>query len=403
MEKYWDNEKNTVDPYTLPPKSGKKVWIKCQKKDYHESYILSCGDFINGQRCSFCGNNKTHPKDSFAQRGMDKYGDNFLEKYWDFNKNKIDPWCIKPKHNGKIWIKCQNKDYHGSYETYCKSLDYNYECIYCTNKKIHPKDSFAQWGINNIDEMFLENYWDSNKNALDPWKLASQSMKVVWIRCQKKDYHGSYRVSCNNYYRGRNCPYCSSRKIHILDSVGTLYPVSNEKWSKKNIKKPFEYGPSSNKKVYLCCEKHGEYKQHLGYAVKAGFACPQCSKEREESYLQEKVRSYLSELGYTLKHEYKCTLKPINPKTDRVLLYDNEVAELKLIIEVDGRQHYEYVEYFHKTRREFRYLRWKDNYKKEYALKNKYFYLEVPYWSIKEDEYKNLISKKIQEIVNKEV
>ena len=41
---------------------------------------------------------------------------------------------------------------------------------------------------------------------------------------------------------------------------------------------------------------------------------------------------------------------------------------------------------------------WLDEYKKQYALSQGYYYLEIPYTAEKDDEYKQLIDDKINEI-----
>ena len=45
------------------------------------------------------------------------------------------------------------------------------------------------------------------------------------------------------------------------------------------------------------------------------------------------------------------------------------------------------------------YKKIQDNYKKQYALDNGYYYLEIPYWTEKDDSYKALIDNKINEIM----
>ena len=82
LDKYWDFEKNTINPYHINRGSHDKIWIKCQEKDYHGSYIVACYEFSTyNQRCGYCWNFKTHPKDSFAQYHIDNTDKDFLGKY----------------------------------------------------------------------------------------------------------------------------------------------------------------------------------------------------------------------------------------------------------------------------------------------------------------------------------
>jgi hypothetical protein len=126
--------------------------------------------------------------------------------------------------------------------------------------------------------------------------------------------------------------------------------------------------------------------------------------DRSRSFLQEKVRLCLNELKYTILHENQCSIVPKNPKNKYSLPFDNEVAELKLIIEVHGQQHYNEIrgesnwlkdltpeQYLHKRKLY-------DRYKRLIAHINKYEYLEIPYWEFDDDTYKQTILDKIESI-----
>jgi hypothetical protein len=127
--------------------------------------------------------------------------------------------------------------------------------------------------------------------------------------------------------------------------------------------------------------------------------CPSCIRERTESILQEKVRLYCESLGFTIRHEHQCTLKCRNPKTKATLPYDNEIVELKLIIEVHGIQHYKITNFHHlakikfiTTQKALEDIQWKDQYKKDFVLQQGYHYLEIPYWTDdKKETWKQLI------------
>lgn len=414
LVKYW-SDKNQASPWEIDRGSTKKkILINCQNKDYHGEYPVCPSNFSRGNRCPFCRGNKVHPKDSFAQWCIDNVDENFIGELWS-EENTISPWEIAKKSKQKVYIKCQEKDYH--YDYIVSTLDFSggKKCPACAGKQIHPYDSFAQWGINNFGEGFLEKYWDFEKNInYNPWKLGKKSNKKVYLKCQNTDYHGSTLVVTSKFTDGKHlgCSYCSKNYVHPKDSLGTLFPQTLHLWSNKNIKTPFEYSPMSQTTVYWKCEhsKHDDYKRPISNSNQACFRCPKCSEERNESFLQEKVRLFLTEeLGYNTLHEHSCDLECINSRTGHRLPYDNEVNlnNSKLIIEVHGQQHYIVTTWAKRIAKskgitpqeELEYIQWKDSYKKEFALSQGYYYLEIPYWTDDDNEtWKELILKKLKQI-----
>lgn len=140
-----------------------------------------------------------------------------------------------------------------------------------------------------------------------------------------------------------------------------------------------------------------------------GSECPNCVANRKNSNLQNKVADYLYYWYGDILNERQCTLKCYNPKTNKLLPYDNEIYIYgkHLIIEVNGEQHYK-ISGFHKLKADdwttpeeiLEYQQWRDQYKKEYALQHGYEYLEIPYWAEENDVYMDLIDKKMEQIFN---
>ena len=61
INKIWNFKKNTVNPYKIYKCCGKKVWLYCLEKDYHNDkggYEITCNHFYNGKRCGYCGGKK---------------------------------------------------------------------------------------------------------------------------------------------------------------------------------------------------------------------------------------------------------------------------------------------------------------------------------------------------------
>ena len=305
-------------------------------------HICSCGkDWLvspvnilssNSKKCGLCY--------TFAEWGIDNFGEDFLEMYWDYEKNNgIDPWKISYGTEKKVFIFCKKVDYHGSYPIMCISFTKGNRCGYCKGDYlVHPKDSFGQFLLDTFGITALELYWDYDKNTIDPFEYTKYTNRKVWIKCQEKDYHGSYDIFCGDFVTGGRCGYCNSRgKLHKLDSLGILFPQVLDIWSDKNNKSPYEYRPYSNELVWWKCVnmKHEDYPQNICSANAYDFRCPECSREHTESIMATTLKQVLRyEYSHT-RWEYDAGFK-INKSHSK---YDIYVPELNLLIECQSEYH----------------------------------------------------------------
>ena len=325
---------------------------------------------------------------------------NDIENLWS-DKNTLSPENYTCGSHKKIWIKCDKTDYHEYYEINCYDFIAGKRCPYCSHKKICKKDSIGQYIIDN----------DLLKNLISPtieelFRIGKSQKYKVDFKCNK---HGIYSTRCDHIIRNVGCPYCSGQKVKAFDSLGSKFPNVFEVWSNKNIKSPFEYSKNSGRKVWWKCAngEHQDYKRAISDAINYGFKCPICSLKDNESSYEKLTKEYLEMLEYNIKFEHDCTFVPKNPKTFNSLPFDNEIVELKLLIEVHGQQHYEYNQYFSEksnlTSQEYLHKRkLYDRYKKYVAYCNGYNYLEIPYAAFDSKEtYKQLIDNKINEIINR--
>lgn len=397
----WDYEKNQKLPSEVSYISHNKYYFKCDV-GIHESslYQLSSIVQMKTMRCKFC--------DSFAQRFINIRGEDALEKYWDYNKNTDDPWTIPGSSYKKVWLKCLDTDYHGSYEIRRDSAIVGTGCPYCNHNKIHPKDSFAQMLIDRYGEKNFSKMWNKDLNKIDPYRIAPSTRKhKVYLNCLEKDYHPPTLAHPNDIKNHSGyCHYCAKLIVCKEDSLGYLFPQVLDIWSEKNAKTPYDYFPNSNQKVWWKCKngKHKDFQRMITDAKAGEFGCPECSRESTTSKLQNKVSCYIeNKYGYEILHEHLCNLNPRNPMTGSLLYYDNEISELKLIIEVNGLQHYEITGFtymtaeFYKTspEEELEKYQYRDKIKKDFAIANGYSYLEIPYWLEKNEEYKEVIDDAI--------
>lgn len=407
----WDYDKNQKSPNEIGASTKVAYYFKCNsgKHQSHPYKIQNITSYWAHAKvdCIYCN--------SFAQWGIDNICENFLEKYWDYEKNKdIDPWLLPKAARQRIWLKCQDTDYHGSYDIITNSFYSGQRCPYCSRKRIHLYDSFASYNMRRLGDDFLDKYWDYEKNAIDPFTISSHSDSCkVWIKCQDVGYHDSYDVRPHDFSADKSsCPYCHMIKVHPLDSLGIKYPEIFNVWSDKNRFSPYDVSPGSSRKAYFKCNcgKHNDYFEHIYRVADREFECVNCRIEATKSHLQIKVNKYLMSLNYAFYNEYDCSLLGTNPRTGRRLPYDTEVIvndSNRLIIEIMGQQHYDVCSW-HKLiaskkgvtpEEELQYIQYKDEIKRQYAIAQGYEYLAIPYWTEKDQSYKQLIDDKIHEIL----
>lgn len=403
--KCWDYNKNKEDIHFIAKGSSKRCWFTIESYSY-----LIC---INNITLSNC-NPIFKYYNSFGYYLLSNYGKDSIERLWS-DKNNISPFEIDIGSGKKVWIKCDKKEYHDDYLITCYNFKYGERCPMCSSKIIHPKDSFAEFQKQRFGEDWVDKCWCED-NVLNPYAIPIyKNNPKVHIKCYNIKYHDFWITPSNYSTNSYGCPFCGNGKVHHQtheqDSLGTKHPEILKIWSERNNQSPYFYAEKSHKKIWLKCEnkKHDDYLKTISdYTASLSTECPQCVKERKDSSLQNKVNDYLcNTLGLTVLHEYDCHCVPINPITQKIMPFDNEVLELKLIIEVNGRQHYELSgwhtlrsEQLNKTpQEEFEYQQWKDNFKKEYALKQNYHYLAIPYWAEDNETYKQMILNAIKDII----
>lgn len=71
--------------------------------------------------------------------------------------------------------------------------------------------------------------------------------------------------------------------------------------------------------------------------------------------------------------------------------------ELRLGVEVQGRQHYEFVPYFHRTKADFQNQQYRDELKRRMCKDNRIILVEVPY-TVKERDVKNFLVGELRKV-----
>lgn len=332
----WDYELNGCSPNEIGYGSHEKYWFKCLDHPEHKNELKSINDFTNNKipiNCKQCN--------SIAQWFIDNDLD--INLYWDYDKNIIDPWEISYGSHKKVWIVCQEKDYHESYEISCSNFVKGHRCPYCGSRKIHPLDSLKQYVINKHGEEFFNIIW-SDKNTIDPSTLSPSSSKQCWWNCPDNKHKSFKRDCCNSNKKEYRCPNCvKDRNESIIEEKARLY------------------------------------LEGLGYEVKTEYDCtiiPKNPKTKQplpfdNEIIIENGKHLIIEVhgGQHYNYHFSMTINKIT----------KEEAE-----------------------KEFHYQQVKDRYKRIKCIQAGYHYLELSYKTFdKKDSYKKLIDNKIKETLDK--
>lgn len=329
----------------------------------------------------------------------------YLEK-WDNKKNDKTPKDYSYGSACKIYFKCPRGIHESTYKSLNNITNQSRKhrsnfCLKC--------NSFAQWCIDNDKEEII-NLWDFDKNEVSPYDVGYASNKSYYFKCSR-GLHDSHKhvlstiVHCNNQVK---CNMCESIGQFGVDNIENFI---EDYWSIKNKCSPFDITIGCKKKVLMNCQICGKTYEVRADHFTNGARHKGCSLLNGKSSLQKKVEEYilLKYKNYTIAHENQCSIIPKSPLNNYNLYFDNEIIDLKLLIEVHGVQHYKTctwdkanAEYNNITQEEvFQKRKFYDEYKRKYALNNGYSYLEIPYWTENDESYKELIDNKVKEIIKR--
>lgn len=204
--------------------------------------------------------------------------------------------------------------------------------------------------------------------------------KPITIRCTK---HGEVMDRTpTNILRGRRvCRECNAEYLSEVQRKPTkLFDEQLLKKHKGTIVRLGEY-INTHTHVGLRCLSCDFLFYSTPNSVIRVSGCPSC----QESKGERTIRKYLLDNNISFQAQKKFK----GCKLERELLFDFYVEDLNLIIEYDGKQHYEPIEFFG-GEEAFVKQQKRDKIKNEYAKNNNIIMFRIPYTIEKEDINKHL-------------
>ena len=124
---------------------------------------------------------------------------------------------------------------------------------------------------------------------------------------------------------------------------------------------------TTNDKVQIQCKKHGYFWQRAS-AHLSGQGCPHCGEWKSEQLCRE-----------IFEELFLFKFPKSRPEFLKRKEYDGFNEDLKIAFEYNGKQHYEYIPFFHKTFEEFESQKKRDLEKREISLQQGVILIEIPF------------------------
>lgn len=281
--KYWDFDKNIINPTEISSGSNKTVFWKCGNGHSFKTKVYLFANSKEKNNCPICRNFKVvSGVNDLATTNPE------LLSEWDFEKNIVKPEQVHAGSHKKVWWKCSIG--HSWEAEICTRAKKGHKCPICSNQKVKP-------GFNDVGTLYpeIKRYWDYEKNPTKPEDYPGlHSNKKIWFKCEKGH---SWNTQIADFTRGTRCPYCSNRKvIRGFNDLFTIAPFLEKEWDfDKNKIDPYNISYGSKKKAWWKCKKGHSWLAVINTRIR-GNGCPECAKETQSSLPEKAVYYYVKQV-----------------------------------------------------------------------------------------------------------
>lgn len=212
-------------------------------------------------------------------------------------------------------------------------------------------------------------------------------------------------------------------KMKCIDDDGFLYETRYDDLVNSNAT-PYKFHPSNkytiknihhyidinNIDCLLLSNKYENYSHLLRFECRCGnhfktdlshfiydnkFRCDRCSKK--QSIISLKTEEWL--ITKEIIYEKEVSFSDLKSVNNKPLRYDFYIKDLNILIEVDGKQHYEKA--WGVSDEQFKESINRDKLKDDYAEQNKIKLIRIPYYMYDNDDYIKKLEKDILNTVSK--
>ena len=257
-------------------------------------------------------------------------------KFWS-NINGVNPNDVALNSHKKFWFDCEcGHKFDSSLLNINKGNNW---CPYCANKKLCNETNNCTLCIEKSFASHNKSIYWSNENELTPRQVFKNAdRKKFYFNCNKcnhKLFLNLKDISCKGHW----CSYCSHQKlcentVCELCFNNSFASIERSKYLHDKTINPRMLFKNSNKKFnFHCGVCYKVFETQLSDITK-GVWCSFCVNKTELILFNK-----LKEKYPLLKRQYKAEWC----KNKKHLPFDFAIEERKIIIELDGKQHFEQI------------------------------------------------------------
>ena len=281
----------------------------------------------------------------------------FLERFYEKNSHANDIEILGEYINNRTPIKCICKiDGYEWTPTPNSLLSQGQGCPKCYGniKKTH--------------EEFIQEMNEINPNIEIFGQYVNTRTKIK-CRCKIDGYE--WTPIPNNLLSGSSCPKCSGKmqKTHeeFIKEMNEINP---------NIEILGEYLGALTS-IKCRCKIDGHEWTPIPSSLLSGHGCPKCNSSKGEKAIAKHLKD--NDMDFIEQHRFE------NCKHKKTLPFDFYLPNLNIVIEYDGRQHFEIVEHFGGLD-SFIDTKIRDTIKNIYCKDNNIKLIRIPYWEFENIE-----------------
>ena len=327
-----------------------KLKIKCSNGHIFERTFSK---FKQTQNCPYCTKTRKWTIEEIREY-LNNIGYTLISNEYKNNQTKLDMICSEG---------------HGIKMTF-GNIQQGKRCHICSRKISSEKKKHTYDFVNE----YIENFG---------YKLLSKKYidqdKKLKIKCPKGHI---FKMSFCKFKQGQRCPECcKNKKMTHEEFMGKFYKQNP---NANNIEILGTYINSTTKIKCRCKVDKYEWETIPSVLLNQKCGCPQCNSSKGE----KRIARYLNENNMYYEEQYKFK----DCKFYKCLPFDFYIPSLNIIIEYDGKQHYEIVEWFGGLDG-FIDTKIRDTIKNIYCKENNIKLIRIAYWDF--DNIEEILNKKL--------